>query len=132
MGESKDHQQLVEILVEYVKDSVGVDLCCFIQSDASDEYTISPQTDEGFRPDVFFEYNGRLIIGEAKTENDISRRHSIEQYYSYLKKCAQYHGKAEYVMAVPWMGQAEANNIIKKISKEFPGDYEIKVLKGVL
>lgn len=132
MSESKTHQRLVKILIEYVKKVVGPDMSCFIQSDIGDEYQLCPQTEEGFRPDVFYEYNGRLILGEAKTSDDVSRKHSLEQYYSYLKKCSLYNGKAEYVMAVPWREYAEANNIIKKIQKDLPGEYEIKILRETI
>lgn len=35
-------------------------------------------------------------------------------------------------MAVPWMEQASANNVIKKIKKNYPGDYKIKIIKGMM
>ena len=56
----------------------------------------------------------------------------MAQYASYLKKCSLYYGKAEYVMAVPWMEKAAANNAIKKIKKDYPGEYEIKIITGMV
>ena len=79
-----------------------------------------------------YEYNGLMIIGEAKTSNDVLREHSLAQYSYYLKKCSLYYGKAEYVMAVPWMEKAAANNAIKKIKKDYPGEYEIKIITGMV
>lgn len=132
MSESGQHKRLVEIIIEYVEDQVGRDNVCFIETDLSDDRPLPAMTDEGFRPDVVYEYNGLLIIGEAKTSDDVLRKHSLVQYASYLKKCSLYQGKAMYVMAVPWMEQASANNVIKQIKKDYPGDYVVKILKGIV
>lgn len=132
MSESANHKRLVEIIIEYVGEKVGCDYVCFIESDIADEHPLPPMMEDGYRPDVFFEYDGTMIIGEAKTSDDISRQHSLCQYASYLRKCSLYSGNAEFVIAVPWIDQASANNILKKLKKEFPGDYSIKVLKGML
>lgn len=132
MSESRQHKKLVELIIEYVEGRVGQDYLCFIESDIADDRPLPPMTEEGVRPDVTYEYNGLMIIGEAKTKDDVLRDHSLEQYASYLKKCSRFQGKAEYVMAVPWMEQASANNIIKKIKKDYPGDYKIKIIKGMV
>lgn len=132
MSESGQHKKLVELIIEYVEDRVGQDYICFIESDISDDRPLPPMTEEGFRPDVTYEYNDLMIIGEAKTKDDVLRDHSLAQYASYLKKCSLFQGKAEYVMAVPWVEQASANNVIKKIKKDYPGDYKIKIIKGMV
>lgn len=132
MSESATHHQLVDMIIEYVGARVGGDYVCFIETDASDGRPMPSLTEEGFRPDVLYEHDGLMIIGEAKTGDDVSREHSLAQYASYLKKCSLYNGKAEYVMAVPWQEQAEANNVVKKIKKQFPGDYDIKIIKGIV
>ena len=132
MSESSTHQKLVELIIEYIGDKVGQDYVCFIESDMSDGRPLPELTDEGYRPDVSYEYNGQMIIGEAKTSDDVSREHSLLQYASYLRKCSLYNGKAEYVMAVPWTEQAEANNVVKRIKNQYPGDYEIKIIKGIV
>ena len=132
MSESGKHKKLVELIIEYVEGRVGQDYICFIESDFSDERPLPQLTAEGFRPDVSYEYNGLMIIGEAKTSDDVLREHSLAQYESYLKKCSLYNGKAEYVMAVPWMEKASANNVVKNIKKKYPGEYQIKIIKGMV
>lgn len=129
MSESRTHQLLVSKLVEHIKQIVGESLDCFIQADNCEGYSISPILEDGFRPDIYYEYNNNLIIGEAKTSNDISREHSINQYRSYLKTCQHYHGKAKFIIAVPYLDYAEANNIVKKIKKSFPGNYKVEIIK---
>ena len=132
MSESDVHKRLVEMIIKYVGEKVGNDLACFIESDVFDDRPLPALTKEGFRPDVLYEYNGLLIIGEAKTADDVMREHSLLQYASYLRKCALYQGRAEYIMAVPWTEHAAANNIVKKIRRNIPGEYSITVIKGLV
>ena len=82
MGESNKHKVLVEYALRFIKDSVGEELSYFIETDINDGRPLPQLTMEGYRPDVFFEYNGVMFIGEAKTSDDILREHSINQYYS--------------------------------------------------
>lgn len=128
MGESSKHKFLVEYALQFIQNRVGEDLSCFIETDMSDGRPLSQLTMEGYRPDVFFEYDGVMFIGEAKTSDDILREHSINQYYSYLKKCSLNGGHAMFVLAVPLVDCARANNILLKIKKEVPGDYKVKVI----
>lgn len=72
-----------------------------------------------------------LIIGEAKTSNDIERLHSRLQYESYIQKCSTFPGQAMFIIAVPWMDRAAAHNIIRKICKKYPGRYTVRILDGV-
>lgn len=132
MGESNQHKELVKLIINYIENFVGSDYACLIESDLSDNRPLTILTEEGFRPDVVYEYKGLMMIGEAKTSNDVSRKHSLDQYASYLKKCSLYHGNAEYIMAVPWREYASANNIINSIKKKFPGDYKITIIKGMV
>ena len=120
MGESNKHKVLVEYALRFIKDSVGEELSYFIETDINDGRPLPQLT--------IFEYNGVMFIGEAKTSDDILREHSINQYYSYLKKCSLNQGHATFVLAVPLEDRARANNILGKIKKEIPGDYEVKAI----
>lgn len=94
MGESAQHLQLVNLIIDEVVSIVGETNRCFIMSDAADGYALSPLMEEGYRPDVYYQYQHSLIIGEAKTSDDVARVHSKLQYESYLKKCSLFRGKA--------------------------------------
>ena len=130
MSESAQHQKLVNMIIEHVETIVGQDKKCFISSDEADGMSLSPLTAEGFRPDVFYQYGDTLIIGEAKTSDDVGRLHSREQYDSYLKKCALFDGKAHFIAAVHWGDKAQLHNILRKIKTKHPGDYTITILEG--
>lgn len=131
MSESAKHLQLVNMVIDRVIDIVGEDKRCFIMSDAADNYPLSPQTQEGFRPDVFYQFNDLLIIGEAKTSDDVTRLHSKLQYESYMRKCALFNGKAIFIVAVPWTDHAAAHNTICKIRKTLLGHFEVQILDGI-
>lgn len=130
MSESAQHQKLVNMIIEHVETIVGQDKKCFISSDEADGMSLSPLTAEGFRPDVFYQYGDTLIIGEAKTSDDVGRLHSREQYDSYLKKCALFDGKAYFIAAAYWGDKAQLHNILRKIKTKHPGDYTITILEG--
>lgn len=131
MSESLQHRQLVKLILKETLSIVGQDNKALIASDAFDELALPPLTSEGFRPDVYYCFNDILIIGEAKTSDDVERLHSRAQYESYINKCSLFQGKATFIIAVPWMEHATINNIVKKIAKQYPGTYTIKILDGI-
>jgi hypothetical protein len=131
MSESAQHLQLVRLIISEVISTVGIDRRCFVCSDVADGFSLPPLTEEGFRPDVFYQDSNILIIGEAKTSDDIDRLHSKQQYRSYLRKCSLFSGTAILVIAVPWMDHAAIHNIICKASKEYPGKYTVRILDGI-
>ena len=131
MSESAQHQQLVRTIIDDIINEVGSGNTALIATDAVDGFALPPLTSEGFRPDVYYLLNNRLIIGEAKTSDDIDRLHSRSQYESYIKKCSLFQGNATFILAVPWMDHATANNIVRKISKQYPGNYTFKILDGI-
>ena len=131
MSESLQHQQLIKLIIDTAISIVGKDNAALIATDAVDGYALPPLTSEGFRPDVHYCYRNILIIGEAKTSADIDRLHSRSQYESYIKKCSLFQGAATFILATPWMDHATAHNIIRKIRKQYPGNYSVKILDGI-
>lgn len=131
MSESAQHLQLVNLIIDEVVSIVGETNRCFIMSDAADGYALSPLMEEGYRPDVFYQYRNSLIIGEAKTSDDVARIHSKLQYESYLKKCSLFGGKAVFLAAVPWTEHATIHNILRKLRQKYPGIYEVRIIDGI-
>lgn len=115
MSESLQHKQLVKLIIDTTILIVGKDNSALIATDAVDGYALPLLTSEGFRPDVHYCHQGKLIIGEAKTSSDIERLHSRKQYESYIKECALFQGEAILLFAVPWSDHATINNIVKKL-----------------
>lgn len=130
MSESIQHQKLVKLILEYTENLVGFDKSCFISSDVADGLSIPPLTAEGYRPDVFYLYDEVMIIGEAKTSDDVRRIHSCAQYESYIKKCSLFSGYAYFVVSVHWSDKASISNILNRIKKKYAGEYKIVILEG--
>lgn len=131
MSESAQHRQLVQLVMEEACGIVGPSNRCFLQSDTVEGGALPALTEEGVRPDVFYQHDGLMIIGEAKTSDDIARAHSRLQYESYLKKCSVFRGKALFLIAVPWTEHAAVHNILQKLRAKYPGEYLIRILDGI-
>lgn len=131
MAESFQHQQLVQLLKKEVLKLVPSDCHKLIQLDTSDSLAIPVKMIEGYRPDLYYRFEDLLIIGEAKTADDFDRQHSRAQYEAYMKECANFQGKAVFIIAVPWMECAAANNIVQNLRKKILGSYTIKILEWI-
>ena len=131
MAESFQHQQLVRLLRSDALKLIPSGCEGLIQQDTPDSLSLPAKTIEGFRPDIYYCFEDLLIIGEAKTADDVERRHSRAQYEAYLKECAKFQGKAFLIIAVPWLERATANNIVQNLKKKTPGNYTTKILEWI-
>ena len=131
MSESLQHQQLVKMILDFSIEYVGPHNKIFISTDSINSISLPPVTIDGFRPDVYYQFENTLIIGEAKTSKDVERIHSIEQYESYIKMCSMFQGTAVLVLAVPWTDHATIHNIIYRIKKKYKGHFDVRILDGI-
>ena len=111
MSESQKHMDLVKLAYSWVQDSLPEKDRFFIEADTPE--TNQPNSVDGFIPDVYYEFDGQLYIGEAKTLNDFERMHSKQQYEAYLNRCEKYRGKSCLVITVPWQLQNTAKNYFR-------------------
>ena len=135
MPESSQHLKLVKILIDEITKIIPSDCFRLLQTDTPDSLNYPPKTSEGYRPDAYYQFEDLLVIGDAKSRNDVEARHSRAQYESYLKECAGFHGQAFMILVVPLLEQASANNILRNLKKKIPGEYKIIVngwIEGVL
>jgi hypothetical protein len=126
MGESLQHIELVNSILKFMKLMVNVELTCLIRVDLPDSNSKPPKVGEGYIPDLYFCNDEMLIIGEAKTSNDFDRKHSLEQYMSYIITCDHFEGEANMIVAVPWTEYISAKNLLRKIKKQ--GSYDLKIV----
>ncbi|WP_455579137.1 hypothetical protein [Faecalibacillus intestinalis] len=90
-----------------------------------------PPIIDGFRPDLYYEFNSLLIIGEAKTKNDYLTKHSLNQYNKYIHYCSRYWGDAFFIICCPWGCTADMNIIIKKINNKYKNKVNIIILDEI-
>ena len=119
MSESSSHILLVQSLVAWVAENfLGGDRGMIL---IDSPYTVASQKPPRiarFVPDVFVPsgFIGGMIIGEAKTDKDLERRHSLEQIDEFLLECSRYDGSL-FVLAVPWYNTRLARAILREIQR---------------
>ncbi len=114
--ESQAHIDLVKRVFEYSKRIVPKNTTDLIQVD-SDGKHCGFRTSNNYIPDIFYEFDGLMIIGEAKTLDDFERKHSFSQYEDYIETCKYYSGKSVLVIGVPWQLVVKAKNYFKLIKR---------------
>lgn len=119
MGESWQHVFLVNRLINWVEKQEKPQISILADT-ALYSSTQRPFKIEGNIPDLYASYyigeEKKVIIGEAKTHNDLDNNHTYEQIASFIKYCNQNNGSL--VMAVYWDQVVLCNDIIKAIITE--------------
>ena len=130
MSESLCHIELVKRVLNYVKTVVDPSFHDLIEVDNS--VSNKPSRVVGnYIPDVYFFYDKRLILGEAKTLDDFDRKYSQEQFAAYLKECSSYGEQGIFVIAVPWTLVNTAKNLFRRKKKEMSSLMKIIVLDDI-
>lgn len=118
MTESAQHIKLVEIIAARAQKMVPEHYWPLIAIDTPTSNNLPQSTSEGFKPDLLYNFERMLIIGEAKTSQDIERPHSKSQYLSYIKECDAFAGQAFLIIAVPWTERITVANLIKRMFRQ--------------
>jgi hypothetical protein len=128
MGESRLHQALVGNARRYIRRTLPEVPDCFILSDSLDSFSCQrPYVIQGFIPDLFVDTGEVLVIGEAKTPDDVERKHSVDQYNSFLKECSNYNGEAYFLLSTTWDLVATAKNLLNQINSKV-GNGRVRIL----
>ena len=118
MSESDQHRSLVQALAREISDSSLWQNPPILYCDIQDGSALDmPPIIGNNRPDVFARDLGVLVIGEAKTANDIDNQHTFDQlisFFDYL--CSQAQG--EFWMGVPWLNAGTALRVCKHLRKK--------------
>lgn len=114
MAESSAHISYVEQIRSYINKEFTSEISAFVLYDTPDSKE-KPPTVGQFRPDVYFRTNNVLIIGEAKTDSDFDRPHSIWQYTAYLNECKQFPGESYLILSGSWQISISFKKLIKRL-----------------
>ena len=120
MPESQTHKDLVYQLYKcaitgwMADDTTEV----FWDSPERTRYTRPPEIN-GHRPDLWARntVTGMLVIGEAKTANDLNSSHSADQIRMFLRKCSE-EPLSLFILAVPWHSVPSARGLLRYIKTE--------------
>lgn len=112
--ESQAHIDLVGIALQYIKTIIATEYQELIQCDSSGNNS-AVKVIGNYVPDIYYNFDGQLIIGEAKTINDFDRVHSQNQFEAYISECELFAGESIIVVSVPWQLVSTAKNYFRRI-----------------
>ena len=127
--ESLTHMAFVKKIADYVstipQDFTRNLLCVELPG----EYNRCPQIIGGSIPDVFYNDSNYIILGEAKTDNDIDQEHTQRQLNDYINEARTYDADRNIVLCTSIMGFSRMKNIIvMKKTKEQLDDIKFHVI----
>ena len=82
----------------------------------SSESGIRPPSIAGYVPDAYLALNelGAVVIGEAKSLNDLENSHTEAQVAAFLRRCGISEGSA-FILAVPWPVERLARGLLASL-----------------
>ena len=121
MSESSAHTLLVSKLLDWIQENINPkdDLSILVDS-ASSPPEARPPTIGGKVPDVYVKSVGSdrlVLIGEAKTSQDVETDHTKEQLRFYLEHLT-WQRSAILLIAVPWQKVRLAQSIVRLVQRE--------------
>lgn len=128
MAESNVHISLVNIAYNYIVDIVPDDYTLLVLKDCPDSKEKPNRNKDGFYPDVEYCYNSLLVIGEAKTRQDVDTKHSVSQIKSYIEECHSFPGESLLVLSVPETSREIMDAIVSSIQHQLNTDVQYVVL----
>ena len=127
--ESLSHMTFVKKIADYVStipEDFTRNLLCV---ELPGEYDRCPQIIGGSIPDVFYNDSNYIILGEAKTDNDIDQEHTQKQLNDYICEVRTYDADRNIVLCTSILGFSRMKNIIvSKKMKEQINDIKFHVM----
>ena len=127
--ESLTHMSFVKKIADYVstipEDFTRNYLCVELPG----EYNRCSQIIGGSIPDVFYNDSNYIILGEAKTDNDIDQEHTQRQLNDYITEVRTYDANRIIVLCTSIIGFSRMKNmIVSKKMKEQLNDIKFHVI----
>lgn len=116
--ESQAHKEYVLNAIDYIKRKFGVS-DCEIATDLGDASMLPPKSIDGFRADIYVNTAKYVIIGEAKTDNDINNNHTFAQFASYVKDVRSQDKERHIIMSGSMSAYPTIRNFIRRFRKHY-------------
>lgn len=117
MAESQLHMDLVRKIALYVKQLIP-DFSASLLDAELPEYGRTPQCLYGYYPDIRYRDNNVIIIGEAKTQNDIDNDHTEAQLNAYIDELQTYNLQRHIIFCVPFVSYSQMKNRLRHIKEQ--------------
>ena len=118
--ESLTHMAFVKKIADHVSTIPGDFTRNLLCVELPGEYNRCPQIIGGSIPDVFYNDSNYIILGEAKTDNDIDQEHTQRQLNDYINEARTYDADRIIILCTSIMGFSRMKNIIviKKMKEQ--------------
>ncbi len=118
--ESSTHMAFVKKIADYVSTIVEDFTRNLLCVELPGEYNRCPQIIGGSIPDVFYNDSNYVILGEAKTDNDIDQEHTQRQLNDYINEARTYDVDRNIILCTSIIGFSRMKNIIvaKKMKEQ--------------
>ena len=127
--ESLTHMAFVKKIADYVSTIPDNYTHNFLCVELPGEYNRCPQIIGRSIPDVFYNDSNYIILGEAKTDNDIDQEHTQRQLNDYINEVRTYDADRNIVLCTSVIGFSKMKNIIvSKKMKEQLDDIKFHVI----
>jgi hypothetical protein len=120
VAESLQHVRLVERAIVYIKRVYGPLYALVVMHDLPGQLGGDhPPRIGGYVPDIYAldAPPSIIIIGEAKTHEDLDTEHSRRQFFAFLKYANQ-QSSGVFILAVPWQVAATARNLLQRLTRQ--------------
>lgn len=127
--ESITHISFVRKIADYVSTIPENFIRNLLCAELPDECNRCQPIIGGSIPDVFYNDSNYIILGEAKTDNDIDQEHTQRQLNDYICEVRTYDADRNIVLCTSIMGFSRMKNIIvRKKMKEQLDDIKFHVI----
>jgi len=111
MAESEQHMNYVRQIVSYIETFPN---CCsdLIEADLPSYVGRTTKIFSGHYPDVYYNDNSMIILGEAKTDNDIENKHTTSQIKAYIEEELLFNGEKHIVFCCSFYSLATLMNLV--------------------
>lgn len=133
MAESLSHIEYVERMVKYVETIPLRFVASMMYADLASYGQRTPKVINGYYPDLYYYDLHCVIIGEAKTTDDIDNEHTMAQLDSYIKEIRTYNCERHIIVCSSIIAYAQINNlVIRKKRRENIQDITFHVMDNHL
>lgn len=127
--ESLTHMSFVKKIADYVSTIPEGFTRNYLCVELPGEYNRCSQIIGGSIPDVFYNDSNYIILGEAKTDNDIDQEHTQRQLNDYITEVRTYDADRIIVLCTSIIGFSRMKNmIVSKKMKEQLNDIKFHVI----
>ena len=117
MAESLLHMNYVRHIADYTERTFPNLIDSWLYIDLPESSKHPSATIGGHIPDMYYKDKHVIIIGEAKTENDIDNEHTKAQLKSYIDEVSMFQGERHIIYCSGMLSFSQIKNMILRLKR---------------